>query len=190
MLLSLRQSNSTDTNITYEASLSPDESETEHSVSESAQVSPHNIVTPPHVFDFPDQPNMRRGEIIEMGEFNLKSYSEDSAWSVSSQIKRQRTSESSAGLTSLPCSYDGSQDGAASMEAMARYNASKLSRGRYKCSRCGALKTNHLCALVEDLVMVHSQGTQSEANIVDTVNGEPVFRERTLTVRSRPSIQS
>ena len=59
---------------------------------------------------------------------------------------------------------------------MARFNNSKLSRGRYKCSRCGALKTNHLCALVEDLVMVHSQGTQSTPNVVDVINGMHVFR--------------
>jgi hypothetical protein len=36
----------------------------------------------------------------------------------------------------------------------------KVARGRYKCSLCGELKTNHICALVPDKLMC-TVGTQS-----------------------------
>ena len=96
MLLSLRQSNSTDTNMSYEVSftvlishiylfnssfltqgsISPDESESENlseSLPQSVQVSPQSASTPPQVFVFPDQPLRRMDGVIEMNDFNLAS---------------------------------------------------------------------------------------------------------------------
>lgn len=38
----------------------------------------------------------------------------------------------------------------------------KISRGKYKCSRCNQPKTNHVCVVADDLVLTYSVETQTE----------------------------
>jgi len=61
-------------------------------------------------------------------------------------------------------------------------------RGRYKCSRCGELKTNHVCAVVEDKITC-SVGIQVGQSINGSDDEESHFLERIIIVGKKRVIQ-
>jgi len=59
-------------------------------------------------------------------------------------------------------------------------------RGRYRCGRCGVLKTNHKCEYVE--ADICSTGTQAVADIICQQTGLPFEGDIFMTVSNRSSI--
>lgn len=60
-------------------------------------------------------------------------------------------------------------------------------RGRYRCGRCGQLKTNHNCEFVEEASMC-STASQTAKDIIDPVSGAPFEGDQVLVITNRSNI--
>mmetsp|Transcript_6268 Transcript_6268/g.6431 ORF Transcript_6268/g.6431 Transcript_6268/m.6431 type:complete len:933 (-) Transcript_6268:153-2951(-) len=85
---------------------------------------------------------------------------------------RRRTKLTEAELEDQKLSFD--QDGLLSG-----------SRGRYKCGRCGQLKTNHICEFFEDTAVCSTATQIHSISIIDPVSKELWEGDRFLTVGKR-----
>lgn len=83
-----------------------------------------------------------------------------------------------------------SSESSDSLQTIDKLLSTKVSRrGRYKCSRCGELKTNHVCAVVEDKITC-SVGIQvgQQSHLIGSDDEESPFLERIIIVGKKRSI--
>jgi len=82
-----------------------------------------------------------------------------------------------------------SESSSDSLQTFDKLLSTKVSRrGKYKCSRCGELKTNHVCTVVEDKITC-SVGIQvGQSHPIGSDDEENPFLERIIIVGKKRSI--
>jgi len=56
-------------------------------------------------------------------------------------------------------------------------------RGKYKCKHCGAFKTNHVCTVIAETILMCSQSTGMDPVMVVVIDNSLVIADKTLPIR-------